>query len=397
MTGRDWCSAFWKPSVVCIAVVVFASAGCDKIPKMSDLAKSNKQQAEELSQEEKAAGQQEAPQAKPSSAGSVVTQPPARPQPVEPPKPNPDLVIAAFLKKSPPQRDDGDLKALTSLDSKLETITELDLTGSKVTPSGLELLVKLPNLRSLTVNAMELEEGHFQAIAKLSGLKELHVRSYRGDPAFLKHLNGMAQLEILDLAFGSRIDDNALAVLDDLPALQEINLMATPVTDAGVVHLARFPSLQRINLHKSRIMTGDGFKELHALDLRWLDVSQTTFSRMGFVHLKKFRNLETLICGNAGVIDNNLLGIVGLPKLRELDLSFNSITDLGMQVFARAAFKNTLEKLNLQANRKITDRGVSFLKGYKALKLIDLRGTSVTPGTVAAMRQFFQGAEIRHP
>ena len=68
-----------------------------------------------------------------------------------------------------------------------------------------------------------------------------------------------------------------------------------------------------------------------------------------------------------------------------------------MQVFARAAFKNTLEKLNLQANRKITDRGVSFLKGYKALKLIDLRGTSVTPGTVAAMRQFFQGAEIRHP
>lgn len=383
--------------VVSVGLLLAFTAGCDKIPKMSDLAKSNNKQAEDLSKEQKTDKPGTAPAAQAKTSAPTPEQPKVRPQPPKPAGPDPDLVIGQFLKKSPPQRTDADLQALTALDSKLDTITEVDLTGSKVTPAGLELLAKLPNLRSLTVSAMELSEGHFQAIAKLTGLRELHARSYRGEPAALRHLNGMPQLEVLDLAFGARVDDNALTVLEDLPALKEIDLMGTPVTDAGVPLLSRFPALQKINLHKSRIMTGDGFKKLETPDLRWLNVSETGFSRLGFVHLKKFRHLETFICGNAGVVDSNMPGLVGLPNLRELNLSFNSLTDAGMQFFARAAFKNTLEVLSLQANRKITDRGATFLKGFKALKELDLRGTAITPATVAAMRQYFQGAVIKHP
>ena len=92
--------------------------------------------------------------------------------------------------------------------SRVETITALDLSGSK-------------------------------------GLTDEGVR----------HLARLPQLKHLDLG-GTAITDRGLEVLRDLPALETLSLGMTRITDDGLVHLSRCNELQRVNLSWTR--TGDG-------------------------------------------------------------------------------------------------------------------------------------------
>ncbi|PSR52805.1 ribonuclease inhibitor [Adhaeribacter arboris] len=91
----------------------------------------------------------------------------------------------------------------------------------------------------------------------------------------------------------------------------------------------------------------------------WLDMSETTITNKGLVHLKKFNNLTRLSLDQTGVSDVGLASIQTLPKLKYLNLY----------------------------GTKVSDQGLKLLANCKSLKSIYLWQTKVTPQGVAALQK----------
>ncbi len=86
-----------------------------------------------------------------------------------------------------------------------------------------------------------------------------------------------------------------------------VDLTATKVTDAGLVHLKGFTDLQPLHL------------------------SYTTVTDAGLVHLKGLTNLQTLRLYNTEVSDAGLVHLKGLTKLQTLDLRETKVTDAAVK------------------------------------------------------------------
>ncbi|MBY0372590.1 MAG: hypothetical protein K2Q23_01270 [Bryobacteraceae bacterium] len=79
------------------------------------------------------------------------------------------------------------------------------------------------------------------------------------------------------------------------------------------------------------------------------------------------------------ITDADLPALARQPGLKRLDLSMTRITDQGLLQLKPLT---GLEDLNLRYAELITDEGMSAVKGWKALRQIDLRATKVTDTTM---------------
>jgi len=206
--------------------------------------------------------------------------------------------------------EDGDLtdEDLAEL-AGTSRLRKLSLLGSHVTDSGLKVLRKLNELRSLALVIEVGDEGlgHIAGLTKLeslivdgrkftdagmvhlTGLTRLHTLSLWGDKISdrgLEHLAAMAELETLYLHQGhvagpglehlgklkklkllslnySPISDESLKFLVDLPNLRRLTLVGTPVTDGAVDHLVQIKNLASIDITGSKI-TAHGRARLKA-------------------------------------------------------------------------------------------------------------------------------------
>ena len=92
-------------------------------------------------------------------------------------------------------------------------------------------------------------------LARLEGLDQLRQLNLAATPftdAGLTHLRGLTELRGLNLA-GTRITDAGLANLSGLTNLEELGLAATGVTDAGLAHLMGLKRLARVNLFGTKV------------------------------------------------------------------------------------------------------------------------------------------------
>ncbi len=90
-------------------------------------------------------------------------------------------------------------------------------------------------------------------------------------------------------------------------------------------------------------------------------------------------DVVVLQMANPDVTDETLKSLVGLKKLKELDLNQTAITDAGLATLATLP---ELQRLRLSQTR-ITDEGFrNTLMPLKQLAELDLRGTTVSSSTV---------------
>lgn len=186
----------------------------------------------------------------------------------------------------------------TTLDhiAGITTIESLDIGSAMITDVGLERLSSLVNLRELTMGGNELGDAGLQALRQLPGLTFLDLNGRQGTDSNVWTLNmtdtGLDALltlkEIRELRFGcaslgvgiegtrfatvstmsmtarwlermrsypklerlklqgcDRVDDEAMRVLATFPALQEVDLKGTAVSEKGVAILrAAKPNLK---------------------------------------------------------------------------------------------------------------------------------------------------------
>ncbi len=189
------------------------------------------------------------------------------------------LPIRAINIQSSALNDEG-LAAISSIKS-LEWLS-LSI-GSEITAKGVESLVKLPNLKEFEMLVCVLAPGTIDAVAQMHQLRGFSLYDSKNVTAsdIAKLVKGNPQLIFLDLSNtdvqedvvpivaeiktlrefrGLRlpITDKYLDKIAKMPDLTSLLLSETPITDRGLLMLAKSHSLKKIEIAGCRKLTAEG-------------------------------------------------------------------------------------------------------------------------------------------
>jgi Leucine-rich repeat (LRR) protein len=199
--------------------------------------------------------------------------------------------------------------------------------------------------------------------------------------------NAAGQITAVDLS-ASWANDTDLLWLADIPSLQKINLSRTRITGKALEPLRTLPHVQYLRLQFAEFLTATdighlaAWEQLQSLDLRgtrvdsgifdrlipltsleFLDLSSTEVDDEGFEELAALGKLTTLRCGANRLSGLALTVLKVVPALRHLDVGGYQRVDSGLwglplteQNLERLGGLSQLESLSLRG-AKLTDRG----------------------------------------
>ena len=156
----------------------------------------------------------------------------------------------------------------------------------------------------------------FDPFGKVS---EVSVRSDATLDTLLEHAEEFPDLE--NISFNSGVTDLGLQRLPELnrfPSLKTVNFLSTPMTDAGLEHLANLPQLEALYLTSGKI-TDSGLVHLQKLPrLKELSLEGSKITDAGLAHLQALSGLERLRFNGTPITDAGLEHLKPLHNLREL-------------------------------------------------------------------------------
>lgn len=284
------------------------------------------------------------------------------------------------------------LKSIPEGVMRLEALFYLRIQADSL-PYFPEELFRLPNLRSLTIQALEfdLESAGFVTL-RASRVEVMHLEGYMGKAERLgdKLPLGLNKIDIKygqNLGIGSLI--NALSKfknlthlgliqcslvrlphnLDTLSSLESLDLSGNPDFDPN--SLSSFPELCRrletLSFSNLRLKEHDQAEPLPiALDLPSLRSLSLTYSLYPQLDLRKFSapRLEELV-----LVGNNHREVpAGLKKFKELnrlDLNFNQLEEV-----PKYLKKRDLIYLNLYGNETLTDKQLEKIAYWPIAELM---------------------------
>jgi len=241
-----------------------------------------------------------------------------------------------------------------------EKVKELTFEAQRLARAVGPGLAEVPVGSSLFVKALDTTLTADQ----LGKFRPLKVVLRAGGQILLRRLGAEDGLAI-DLS-DSKVTDDDIPSVAQVPRMNTLVLANSGVTDAGVAHLQGLAgTLQVLTLDGTRV-TDAGLAHLEGLTrLQWLSFINTRVTDAGLSHLERLIGLQSLMLQETGVTDVGLAHVKGLAALQQLNL------------------RKTL----------VTDAGLAHLKGLQNLKLVIL-GANVTDAGLAEMRQALPAAKI---
>ncbi|MCC7539785.1 MAG: hypothetical protein IT379_26415, partial [Deltaproteobacteria bacterium] len=155
-------------------------------------------------------------------------------------------------------------------------------------PGALEVLVEVPKaFAQLTLTACELGPKDFDSIGRMTNLRRLYLERCRFDERGLGKLGALVKLESIVVG-GTDVGDAGVEALGKLalPALKELELDATRVTDAGLPALAALTKLARLDIRDTAV-TDAGILALACLPKLELSVAGTKVTKAGLAAFLK--------------------------------------------------------------------------------------------------------------
>jgi len=137
-------------------------------------------------------------------------------------------------------------------DGELDGVSELDFSHARGDVGKLEQWTSLPNLTTLRLMGMDLNDADLVHVGRAAKLQELDLRLNPITDQDLQHLSGLTQLRRLDLSY-TNIGDEGLESIAPLRGLQSLSLAHTLVTDAGLEALLDFPALKHLDVTDTRV------------------------------------------------------------------------------------------------------------------------------------------------
>jgi hypothetical protein len=144
----------------------------------------------------------------------------------------------------------------------LNSLEVLDISDTGITDAGLRTLTGLMRVRSLRVSPNEsiggrtiTDEG-VASLSQLSNLEALYVDNVRLSKTSLSELRKLTRLRTLEL-WNLSIDESNFSRWEGWKGLEKLTL-ACALTDAGLAHLARIPSLKVLDIRGCGRVTSSG-------------------------------------------------------------------------------------------------------------------------------------------
>jgi Leucine-rich repeat (LRR) protein len=235
----------------------------------------------------------------------------------------------------------------------------------------------------------------------------------------------MKDLRRLDLSL-TRISDRGMRALKAAPSIEELNLsFAEQITDEGAATVKNWKHLRRLNLRGTKITDATLEFLSGAASLEWLDIGWAQITDTGLDHLASLTNLRALTMGGNKLTDTSLRFLRQLPQIEYLDLGGTQrtdsglwslqLTEAGMQAVASVTELHELrlagtavttkglellkplsklERLNLQGCRRLKDDSATVLAGFKHLRVLDLKDSSLAAESVARIRTALPDCEV---
>jgi internalin A len=224
-----------------------------------------------------------------------------------------------------------------------KSLEELTFHRAGVSEKGMHNILAFPNLKRLSLDGRT-------PVACLDALKgNARIESfglYEYDTsldqiAFIKTLQNLRKLSLeLTLVGGGVLD------LHGLPKLEELHLGESLATDAALAGIEEMGNLTNLNLCGERL-TDAGLvhlrnnHKLKRLNLMWQPVTDA-----GLAQLSHLTSLEFLGLCKTKITDAGLRHLEGLTSLQKLDLSFTHVTDQGIKDFQKALPHCKIERLD---------------------------------------------------
>src|SRR5439155_9224516 len=206
--------------------------------------------------------------------------------------------------------------------ARLTHLTELralDVRYSRVTASGArELLARIPGVRVLVDDPSKGAARRAVEAAPVKG---------KGEEAVAKWLRSIgAQVRLRDghaiavsLASTS-ITDREVAMLQELPELEELSLRDTEISDLGAAHLSSIRRLRKLDLRHT-LLSDSALGALAPLTgLQSLDLSHTLVEGTGLGAFAGLAALRDISFSNAPLRDEGLAHLGALTCLEGLSL-----------------------------------------------------------------------------
>ena len=222
------------------------------------------------------------------------------------------------------------LANLPNLESLLLTFPDLD-------DDTLKILAQLPKLRELTfMSAGDVTTSGLNLLNRLTDLEGLHISDIRPDGVTLD-LSNLKKLQRLRLSMRHEVDktrksyevtydtlrDSDLACLSGLTELEDLSLVGSGLTDAGLAHLAPLTKLRYLQFSGGPNVTDAGL--CHLARLRRLDsltISDCRITEQGLPHLYPLKTLHIIrLHSTVPISDQAIVQLrMELPHLQRLIL-----------------------------------------------------------------------------
>ncbi len=196
-------------------------------------------------------------------------------------------------------------------------------------------------------------------------VQDVYVRRDQGLCALLEHANDLRDLEYLSFWGGAITDAGLVGVeeLDRFPRLRSGLISGCWITDASLERLTGWNQLEELHLHNCSRITDDALAHLKQLpNLQFLRLLTENGGTMpvtdaGLAHVVGLRELRTLFIVRVPITDAGLAHVEGLPQLKHLALCGVPVTDEG--VLQLRGLKK-VEHIHLR-NTQVTREGVDGL------------------------------------
>jgi hypothetical protein len=137
--------------------------------------------------------------------------------------------------------------------------------------------------------------------------------------------------------------DGLLERLINVPAIEEVSLHLTDVTDDGMKSLAAFKNLKSLTVYGGRPSVGDqGFSYIKTIiSLEKLELINTKVTDRSLPGLKELPNLRSLTLFHEKRLgptftDAGLIHLKALPKLKQLNVSGGWVSDAAVKELQKA-------------------------------------------------------------
>jgi internalin A len=197
-------------------------------------------------------------------------------------------------------------------------LEELEISGTQVTPDGLKVILQIPRLSTLDVTIPESADTVLQTIGACKNLESLEISARKPLDVGMRHLAGLKKLKKLRILARWR---SSYEVLNELTALEELEMLDADVRDAALEALRRHPALRVIVISNCKKLSDCGLAELGTCpQLERMSLYELPVTGQFFAAFRGHANLQRIYARSLPLTETAVQALCDLTLLEDMQV-----------------------------------------------------------------------------